>query len=251
MSRQFSPESDDYMISTEQLLAYLDNDVAPEVIERIEMSPQCLEEVRKLARLHNRITQRLYRVLCPSAQELSEYHLGLTPNDQSKTIKQHLQECVHCASELETLQEYLDDLQAEFFPKPKPLGKQILNNGRVIVAELMDRLSSPEPLPAFALLGDDDEDGGPLIYQAGDIQVSIQVEEDEELPNHFALIGSIIGIEPDGLVVRIWSNEEPEEVTRVDVDVVDTFEIPRLKAAVYELVLEKTETKIHISDLRI
>ena len=49
------------------------------------------------------LTAQLYRITCPSSEELGEYHLHMLPAEQTTAVAQHLRTCPHCTRELAEL----------------------------------------------------------------------------------------------------------------------------------------------------
>ena len=116
-----------------QLLAYLDGEADQPVLEHLDNCPACLERARDLSMLQDKLTARLYRLSCPPALELGEYHLGVLPTSRMVAVAQHVRECPHCKREITLLKGYLSELA----PPPKA---GLLEQVKVIIA----RLSSGE-----------------------------------------------------------------------------------------------------------
>ncbi len=171
-----------------QLLAYLDGEADSEVVEHMEQCAQCRERAKQMALLQGRLTSRLYRLACPSSIDLGEYHLGLLGQEQAGAISLHLAECPHCAHEVAQLRAYLKDLAPDV-----EIGA--LERARILVAELVrgvqDLGPSPAlaPSPAFAGLRGDG-DGGPLVYQAEEYQIVVEIQRDAQRQEAFQLAGS-------------------------------------------------------------
>jgi anti-sigma factor RsiW len=95
-------------LTDEQLLAYLDGQAAHEVEAHVKQCPPCRERMNRLARFQSRLTGQLYRLTCPSARELGEYHLGILPDARGEEVRRHLAECPHCSQELAQFGNLLD-----------------------------------------------------------------------------------------------------------------------------------------------
>jgi hypothetical protein len=202
-----------------------------------------------LTGIEERLTRALYRINCPDPTELGEYQLQMISGDRAKFIKQHLAECPLCAREAAQLQDYLADLTADLEPGPL---ERVRHRLKVVVARLLDSasasgLSGPAALaPAYAGLRGAEE--GPLVYQAGELQVVIQVHEDADRPGRQTIVGLVTGLsDPQGVMVHLW--QAGQQLLTVPVDDLGNFEISDLAPAGYELILGGPETEIHIQDL--
>lgn len=233
------PELDD-----RELLAYLDGEAGHPVVAHLEQCPHCRERAELLAQLQGRMTAELYRITCPSTMELGEYHLGLLPGDQSVAVTRHLIECPHCSGEVAQLKGYLGELagDVEF-----NLQEQI----KVLVAQLVggregrERPGAPAWAPAFAGVRGGEE--GPRLYQAGDAQIVIEIQDDAVQPGRKALLGLVMGIETRELVGHLWLGDQL--VAQAPVDELGNLAITNLAPDSYELILKGPGLEIQIRDL--
>jgi len=183
-----------------------------------------------------------------SSLELGAYHLGMASDKQAREIERYLALNPGRVSELNQLDNYLNMLEDEL-PLDDPeitssvsLWQQVVDQTRVLIANLV-----PEPEPAFALLGNSDDDQ--RVYEADDIQIFVQVQDDEEIPNHHAMFGMVTGIEVSDLRVHLWESEQPDEVVSVKVDEYGNFLMPHLAPATYEMILSSQSTEVHIPEV--
>lgn len=227
-----------------RLLTYLDDEEDPQVVAHLEQCPHCRERTRRLAQLHNRLTAQLYRVTCPAPVELGEYHLDVLPREQRAAVAEHLAECPHCTREVAQLKEYLGELVADLEFSP-------LERVKVLVADLVrgsreiGRPAAPALAPAYAGLRGGDE--GPCLYQAGDAQIAIDVQDDAEAPDGKVLLGLVTGVDLRQLKARLWRADQL--VAAVLVDELGNFAISHLAPDRYELVLSGPETEIRIQEV--
>lgn len=161
MNCTFPPELED-----KKLLAYLDGVADQETKLHLERCQYCLEKAKDLARLHNRLTTRLYRSTCPPSVELGEYYLRLLPASQMLVVAKHLRECPHCARELEQLQSYLGDE----LTSTEATG--LLDGIKVLVARLVGR-SSEDRSGLPALRG---EAKGPITLEADGVVITLDIQ---------------------------------------------------------------------------
>ncbi len=187
--------------------------------------------------LERQLARKLYRVDCPQSQELGEYYLDLTRGDQRQQIRLHLETCPHCQDELASLAQYLKNLEPELQPSA-------MERARVWLAERLPDFSGSALAPAFGTRGDN----GPervYAYQAGDAQVSLEIQEGPE--SRWTLLGLLLGVDLQGFQAQLWQGGEPLGISEVDELGNFVFSVPNLGS--YDLILAGPEGEIHIQSL--
>ena len=232
------------------LLAYLDGELDDRVAIHLERCPHCRMRAQGLAHLQDQLTARLYRFDCPSPADLGEYHFGLVPPDQAEVMADHITRCPHCAGEVAQLESYLADLAPDLELSPL---EQARTRTRVLVARAVnagmgiDVLPHPTAALFAGLRGDEVE---PLIYEADELQVIIEVHEDPGQPFGTTLLGLVMGLEDaHQLEAHLWRADQ--RIASVEVEELGNFAIPDLTPGSYELILSGPEVEIHIQDLEI
>ena len=237
-------------LNDRDLLTYLDGEADHHTLTHLENCPHCREKARRLTFLQDRLTTQLYRVTCPPPMDLGEYHLGMLPRDQAVTVTHHLAECSHCTREVAQLRDYLTELAPALEPSPL---ERIKERARVLVARLVNGrletglLAQPVPVPAYA--GVRGEEREPYLYQADDVQIAIEVQDDAERPGRKVILGLVLGAECAGLEAHLWRDDQ--RIAVVPVDELGNFVIPDMVPGSYELILSGPEAEIHIQDLQV
>lgn len=229
-----------------ELLMALDNQAATDVAMHLSYCPGCQQRASQINGQQQALTARLFRSACPSSLELSEYQMGLLSPERSVSIARHASLCPHCAQEIDALLAFMAQPEPLAQPEPPRTASARL---RVLVARLVSGAASavgpPALAPAFAgLRGDDD---GPLTYEAGDVQVILDVLDDEQQAGHRAIIGLVLGLADPAAIVHLWRDQQP--VCRTDVDSLGNFVIADLVPGQYELFVTGGSDEIHIQDL--
>jgi len=230
-------------LTDRELLVYLDEKTARKVAAHLEQCPHCYARSQRLAHVQSRLTAELYRVTCPSPTELGEYHLGVLTRDQAAAVARHLPECPHCSREVAQLSGYLGELAADIEFSP-------LDRIKVWVAELVsgtgvDRLRTPALAPALAGIRGGEE--GPRIYQAGEVQIAVEIQDDATQPDRKMVLGLITGIELRELTGHLWL--AGEHVAEAAVDDLGNLIIGDLQPGSYLLILSGPDLEIQIQDL--
>jgi anti-sigma factor RsiW len=226
-----------------QLLAYLDGEATARIVAHLSQCPACRQRARQLAHLQAALTSQLYRLECPTPHELGEYQLSVLTQAQAAAVAAHLIECPHCLAEVAQLNSYLADLSAE-------LKTSIVERARVLVARLIDggnRAGAPAFAPAMA--GIRGEDAEPSIYQAGDLQITIMVEPDDERPGRQTLLGLLVAAVPGDLQAQLW--QATQLVASAPVDAAGNFILANLTPGDYELTLYGPDLEIHVEALKV
>jgi len=161
----------------------------------------------------NRLTAALYRATCPDTAELGEYRLGMISGPRADSIAQHLRECPHCSREIAQLDAFLARVKPD-------LAYTTAERIKIWIARRVPDLSAGvgSPAPAFALRGakDDEAADRSLVFEAGDAQVMIEIQDEPGDTGRKAIIGLVIGIDPAGVEARLWLGGNPVAVTAVD-----------------------------------
>ena len=175
--------------------------------------------------------------------ELGDYQLGFLSAERTRIVREHLDCCPYCQLEGLMLEDYLNSLNTlspvQRVPSAPRMG--IFEQMKVLIAGLVKR-------PSMALAGGFDDEG-PYIYEVGDIQISIQLQEDFEMPDRKMLMGLITGTDTSQIKAHLWEADQPHEVAVVPVDEFGNFFISDLVPANYELILDAPHTEIHIQAL--
>jgi anti-sigma factor RsiW len=228
-------------LNDSQLLAYLDSAADAAVARHLTDCPACRQRARQLARLLGRITVSLYRLDCPASVELGEYQLGLLGRPQATAIAAHLAECPHCRAEVAQLRSYLADIAQTEEPN-------IVERAKVLIARLVSGASTPGPALTPALAGLRGGDA-PLVYEAGDIQITLTVEASEQAPARQTLFGLLIGAELAG--ARVQLRQGAQLIGETTIDAAGNFVLTNVDTSSYELVISGPELEIRIQDVNL
>jgi hypothetical protein len=226
-------ETAPFNITDAELLAYIESDADDRTIELVEGSEALSRRVQQLRREVDWLTAHSFRRSCPDTDALGDFHLGLLPKAKARAIEEHLTRCPFCSREL---------VQYEAFLGEPPEHPGMVKRIAVSLARLLDSALSPGQTlaPAYALRGEERL----ALYQTGDLQISLDVQEDVEKPGHRSIVGIITGPDVHLLSVDLW--QEDEHLDTTPVDETGGFTLPALLPGMYELIIKGADVIIHI-----
>lgn len=232
------------------LMMLLDGVAAPEEAMHVAECAKCSRRASQLRGVQANLSRWLFRAACPTSLELGEYQLKMISKERTAQIERHLAGCDFCIEELAQLREFMS--QPDPYLKPEPLAVA-QRRVRVLVARLVGGagqgggFGGPALAPAFAGLRG--EESGPLMYEAGDVQVLIEVEDDAK-PGRKTVMGLLSDLSDyTGYTVGLWQGGQ--QLTLIPVDLLGNFVIEDLSEGRYELILSGPEIELHIQDLAI
>jgi anti-sigma factor RsiW len=236
-------------LSDEQILQFLDEEADPDIggdpitRQHLETCDHCREKADRLRAIEGQLRKRLYRADCPDPHTLGEYKLNLLPQDTTRQIRQHLAHCPHCSRELAGLAGYLEELKPDIEISP-------LDRLRVLVARLAEA-GAPQGRPAMApaLAGLRGEQAGPQLYEAGEMQISLDIQADPARPAARMVVGLVFGIETVGFRGSLVA--EKGATSQVQVDHLGNFMFSGLDPGEYHLILTGPDAEVHIDGLQV
>lgn len=158
----------------EDLMAYADGAAPPGVAEHVARCPSCSAQVAALALTQRWLQQVLYRLDCPSPQQLGDYELDLVAPETRTRIAQHVLDCPRCTAELAGLRAFLavDDALLGA-PDADLVGRSALDRLAGQLRRVVATLVAP-PQPAYAgLRGAAPPDV--LTYRAGAVTITLSI----------------------------------------------------------------------------
>ena len=227
------------------LAAYMDGEASAELAAAIDASPDDKAQIDEWQELETYLDEHLHLSSAPSSQEFGEYCLGLTSPERTKVIEQFLEDFPQYHYELNQLRAYLKATEPVLEQKPAPSPKSSLfDSFKTVMAQL---ISEPVPVRDEGFYDDELE---PAIYEAGDIQIALDVEDDLDDPDTKTMVGLITGAEEDDFTAYLWKVEPPEEVASAEVDH-GNFELAGIDPDNYRLIVKGSNIDIVIGTLEI
>jgi len=187
------------------------------------------------------LAAHLYRITCPSPDELGEYHLKLLPGVRAAAVAQHLSLCDRCCLEVAQLQSFMADLAPD-------LEYSLRERVQIWIARLLPRglEGGLAAAPALAFRGQED---GPLTYEAGDVQLHLDIQDDPANPGHKTVIGLVIGELDTAVSVQLW--QDGQQLQETILDEWGNFSLDGIIPGIFDLILSSGSAEIHVPHLTI
>lgn len=222
-----------------EIMSYVEGEADESVVAHMRECPYCSERAAQWALLQKDLKKRLHRVDCPTSMELGDYHLGLLAAPQALLVAQHVRGCPLCRREVAELEEFLSE------PAQQP---GFLGSIKALIASLV---SGPgvdagvASAPTFGGLRGDGEE--PFIYQAGQVRIVIEVQDDVEQMGLKTLLGLVTGLESNEFTIQV--NQGESVIATSSVDEIGNFIISHLSPGHYKLILNGPNMEIHVQSL--
>lgn len=191
--------------------------------------------------VEQQLSARLYRRTCPAATDLGQYHLQMLTDEQQTAVAHHLRICPHCQQELAQLQTFLRELAPE-------LHYSLREKMQIWIAQRLPaaRPDAPGFAPALALRGDAAE---PLMYEAGDYQLNLEIQDDPAKPGHKAILGLVMGMGDEAFQAQLWLDGHCRQTTAVDN--LGNFIFAAISPGQYDLILNRLTAEIHVQSVTV
>jgi hypothetical protein len=196
-------------LSDEQVNAMLDGVAPREIVDQFALDPDAAARLETWQRWNERMQQQLGRWDCPSSQQIAAYHWGDVDRATARTIARHLESCVRCSEEIETLRVFLATDTTSSVPQRAPThAHSPLPRLRELIGTVVPRV------PALAVRGGH---GAPIMAEAGDVTLVLDVQSTND--GNVAVLGQVAAPEPDrwtGALVEVRQNSVVRAVAEAD-----------------------------------
>lgn len=208
------------------ILDYLEDEVSKEIKEIIEGSEKYLARAQELKEESRALIQNLYRVECPSSQQLTDFSFQILSSAETQFIQQHLELCPLCQSEIAELRLTLNEpdellgrdalenlLSRKETSKDESILNQLASKIHSIIAKPLLNLGNSNLSPVGSLRGGIDK----LQRFDGELfQIVVSAQENKDQAHPFSVIGQIIGENTEGITVQLLQNNNILQKAFVD-----------------------------------
>ncbi len=241
--------------SDAELLAWLDG--AQEVAQHVDHCEMCQRRALALRIEDRRLHGMLYRAECPPALTLAEYGAGFLAGKERKAIDEHVSHCPLCSQELAWQRQFM----AALAPRPHESSqmpdrmREVKERVRIVVAQWINNASQGPGIGmgmqfAMGAMRGQNKSKRPMLFDADELQVTLEFYEDAANPGKHQLVGLLVGDEmPERFQVQLWHDRNC--VAEASVDELGNFVIDNLSPAEYDLKLIHPRLEIQLNALEI
>jgi hypothetical protein len=195
-------------LTDDQLSAAMDGEADASVTDHIAACASCASQLDQARAIERVFHTQLYRQDCPPSQQLGNYHLGLLSQTEDRATVRHVEQCTHCAAELEELRTFLSVSDVQ----PARVEAVEAHSSRPRLREIIARVLPPTP--TLALRG---AATGPLMAEANGTTVILDMQSGTaSLTN---VLGQIVAEDQDqwtGALVELRLGGALQATTEVD-----------------------------------
>jgi hypothetical protein len=221
------------------LIAAVDGEADEAILAHLRNCPSCAQRAREFEELQQLLRQRLYRILCPSSDDLLAYRQGWLDERRTSELREHLRDCPHCGSELRLLDE-----AAGAPPWPPPISRL-----RRLIATALPIQRQP-----LAIYGASRGagDGGQYAYRAEHLELTLDVQHAAGRPGRIVLVGMLFDEEaPPGEMQRATASllDGNFVVSSAALDELGNFVLDDITPGDYSLSLRLPELEVVVEAL--
>ena len=238
------------------LIAAIDGEAGPDVMAHLRDCPYCSERAHVFADMQGLLRKQLFRMFCPTSEELAAYQQGLIEGDQQAHISEHLKECPHCTREFNLLQQLSHEtLPARSPPPPNGNSAQVHNGAlssklRQIAAELLAPPAKPLSGAYGALRGP--SHASQYAYRAENLQLTLGVQRVVSRADRRVIHGAL-ELEDElyevfsGATAHLSHNETL--IRTAELDELGNFVLDDLAPGTYQLALRLPDREVIVEAL--
>ena len=237
------------------LIAAIDGEAGPDVMAHLRDCPYCSERAHVFADMQGLLRKQLFRMFCPTSEELAAYQQGLLNGDQQVRISEHLKECPHCTRELNLLEQLAGEtLPARSPPAANGTSAAMRNNAqpgklRQIAAKLIP-LAKPFPSAYGALRGP--SLASQYAYHAENLQLTLGVQRVVSRADRRVIHGAL---ELDDELYDVFSgataclSHNETLIRTAELDELGKFVLDDLAPGTYQLALRLPDREVIVEAL--
>ncbi|HJZ48128.1 MAG TPA: zf-HC2 domain-containing protein [Roseiflexaceae bacterium] len=237
------------------LIAAIDGEAGPDVLAHLRDCPYCAERARVFEEMQQLLRKQLFRMFCPSSDELAAYQQGTLTGGQHAFITEHLKECPHCTRELKLLEQLSrEDLPARSPPVTRDKDQHHTSQQgalRRIAAELLDIRSASLFAGAYGALRGPSH-ASQYAYHAENLQLTIGVQRVVSRTDRRVVHGSL---ELDDDLYEVFSGatanllRDDILIRTAELDELGNFVLDDLAPGTYQLALHLPDREVIVEAL--
>jgi hypothetical protein len=239
------------------LIAAIDGEAGSDVMAHLRDCLYCAQRARVFEEMQGLLRKQLFRMFCPTSDELAAYQQGVLNGGQRVSIAEHLKECPHCTREFKLLEQ----LSAEAQPgRSPPVGQGNGQNGhaisgklRRIAAELLD-ISPVTPIAgAYGTLRLPSQ-ASQYAYHADNLQLTLGVQPVVSRADRRVVHGALELDDESyegfgGATAQLLDLDNEMLVQTAELDELGNFVMDDLAPGTYQLALHLSDREVIVEAL--
>jgi hypothetical protein len=237
------------------LIAAIDGEAGPDVMAHLRDCRYCADRAHVFEEMQGLLRKQLFRMFCPTSDELAAYQQGMLSGDQRATIAEHLKECPHCAREQKLLEQLTSETQPARSP-PSSQGNGQLDHARPsklrqIAAKLLDIPSARPFAGAYGALRLPSQ-ASQYAYHAENLQLTLGVQPvvsraDRRVVHGALELDDALYESLDGATAQLLHNDTL--IRTAELDELGNFVLDDLAPGTYQLALRLPDREVIVEAL--
>ncbi|MEO7908573.1 MAG: hypothetical protein ABIV47_02875 [Roseiflexaceae bacterium] len=238
------------------LIAAIDGEAEPDVMAHLRDCPYCSERAHVFENMQGLLRKQLFRMFCPTSEELAAFQQRLLKGGQQALITEHLKECPHCTREFNLLEQLAGETLPARSPPPTNGKSDHAFNGtlpgklRQIAAKLLVPLAKPFAGAYGTLRGP--SQASQYAYHAENLQLTLGVQRTMSRTDRRVIHGALeLDDELDsvfnGATARLSHNETL--IRTAELDELGNFVLDDLAPGTYQLALRLPDREVIVEAL--
>jgi hypothetical protein len=249
-----------------ELIAAIDGEASSEVMAHLRACHACAERAQHFAGLQGLLRRRLFRMFCPSTDDLVAFHHGMPPGEQHTSIAAHVADCPHCYRELSVLKQIAADALAGRAPpmlgfehahshdgaRELSVEEALAGPRQVIAAPPHGR--SPSRQQNGSSVAHGSHEVAQYAYQAENLQITIDVQPAFDRTDRRTLTGVLFvdnDLPPGGCQASAHSARDNQLIQTAELDKLGYFVFPNMLPGVYRLFLRLPDREVVIEAINL
>lgn len=240
------------------LIAAIDGEAGPDVLAHLRDCPSCSERAHVFEDMQGLLRKQLFRMFCPTSEELAAYQHRLLHGGQQALITEHLKECPHCTREFNLLEQLaVETLPARSPPSAHGQRAPAHNSAqsgklRQIAAKLLPPSAKPLAGAYGALRGP--SQASQYAYHAENVQLTLGVQRVVNLSRtDRRVVYGVLELDDalyevfSGATARLSHNETL--ICTAELDELGNFVLDDLAPGTYQLALRLPDREVIVEAL--
>ncbi len=240
------------------LIAAIDGEAGPDVMAHLRDCPYCSERAHVFEDMQGLLRKQLFRMFCPTSEELAAYQQSLLNDSQQTLINKHLQECPHCTREFNLLEQLSHETLPARSPPPANGKSAHEHNGalpgklRQIAAKLLTPPPNKPLAGAYGALRGPSQ-ASQYAYHAENLQLTLGVQRVVSRTSDRRVLHGALELDDElyevlsGATAHLSHNETL--IRTAELDELGNFVLDDLAPGTYQLALRLPDREVIVEAL--